>query len=354
MATVVNTTFKLKRGTADRWVELNPILAEGEPGFVYDQNRLKIGDGKTAWNDLPYIDGKREIVSYNYRKDFPIIGDETVLYKASKEYELYQFNSKTYEYEKISNSIEIAKDDNILEYDENGLLSTNIALSYDAGSKEIKLIGKNGADLGSVDATSFLKDGMLNDVEYDSKTNTLTFIWNTDSGIKANTIVLSNLFEPYTAGQGLILENNQFLIKIAENSENFLSVSAEGIKVSGIQAAIEAMGVATNNNINALLNSYATKESLNALTNNVNSNTETLALITNSDSGVLAKAKEYTNKKLESIPVASIETLGLVKIDNITIKLNEENQLDAAEVSTDILTQGEKELILNGGNALNN
>ena len=234
MATVVNTTFKLKRGTADRWVELNPILAEGEPGFVYDQNRLKIGDGKTAWNDLPYIDGKREIVSYNYRKDFPIIGDETVLYKASKEYELYQFNSKTYEYEKISNSIEIAKDDNILEYDENGLLSTNIALSYDAGSKEIKLIGKNGADLGSVDATSFLKDGMLNDVEYDSKTNTLTFIWNTDSGIKANTIVLSNLFEPYTAGQGLILENNQFLIKIAENSENFLSVSAEGIKVSGI------------------------------------------------------------------------------------------------------------------------
>lgn len=114
------------------------------------------------------------------------------------------------------------------------------------------------------------------------------------------------------------------------------------------------MGVATNNNINALLNSYATKESLNALTNNVNSNTETLALITNSDSGVLAKAKEYTNKKLESIPVASIETLGLVKIDNITIKLNEENQLYAAEVSTDILTQGEKELILNGGNALNN
>jgi hypothetical protein len=114
-------------------------------------------------------------------------------------------------------------------------LPNNLIVNESNGAHiEIKLIGKNGADLGSVDATSFLKDGMLNDVEYDSKTNTLTFIWNTDSGIKANTIVLSNLFEPYTAGQGLILENNQFLIKIAENSENFLSVSAEGIKVSGI------------------------------------------------------------------------------------------------------------------------
>ena len=60
MAQVINTTFKLKRGTAARWAEVNPILAQGEPGFVYDANRLKIGDGITAWNDLPYIDGKRE------------------------------------------------------------------------------------------------------------------------------------------------------------------------------------------------------------------------------------------------------------------------------------------------------
>lgn len=58
MATVLNTTFRLKRGTAARWAEVNPILDQGEPGFVYDANRLKIGDGKTPWNDLPYIEGK--------------------------------------------------------------------------------------------------------------------------------------------------------------------------------------------------------------------------------------------------------------------------------------------------------
>ena len=102
MATTVNATFKLKRGTAARWAEVNPILEAGEPGFVYDHNRLKIGDGKTAWNDLPYIDGKREVSNFDFREEFPVIGDENVIYKAEKELSLYQFNADTYEYEKIS------------------------------------------------------------------------------------------------------------------------------------------------------------------------------------------------------------------------------------------------------------
>lgn len=102
MAQVINTTFKLKRGTAARWAEVNPILAQGEPGFVYDENRLKIGDGITHWNDLPYIDGKREVSNFDYVEDFPVIGDENVIYKAEKEQSLYQFNTDTYEYEKLS------------------------------------------------------------------------------------------------------------------------------------------------------------------------------------------------------------------------------------------------------------
>ena len=102
MATVVNTTFKLKRGTAARWAEVNPILEQGEPGFVYDENRLKIGDGVTPWNDLPYIDGKREVTNYDYVNDFPTIGDPNIIYKAQKELSLYQFNPETNLYEKIS------------------------------------------------------------------------------------------------------------------------------------------------------------------------------------------------------------------------------------------------------------
>ena len=102
MATTLNTTFKLKRGTAARWAEVNPILEQGEPGFVYDENRLKVGDGKTPWNDLPYIDGKREVSNFDYLSDFPTIGDEDIIYKAEKEQSLYQFNADTKKYEKLS------------------------------------------------------------------------------------------------------------------------------------------------------------------------------------------------------------------------------------------------------------
>lgn len=57
MATVYKTTFKLRRGTMAEWKAKNPILSDGEPGFAIDKNILRIGDGKTAWKDLPDING---------------------------------------------------------------------------------------------------------------------------------------------------------------------------------------------------------------------------------------------------------------------------------------------------------
>lgn len=50
--------IQFKRATAERWRELNPILASGEPGYVKNATEpgqsLKIGDGRTPWNDLPF------------------------------------------------------------------------------------------------------------------------------------------------------------------------------------------------------------------------------------------------------------------------------------------------------------
>lgn len=54
-AQVIKTTFQLLRGKSTKWANINPILSEGEPGFEIDTYKLKIGDGVTAWNDLPYI-----------------------------------------------------------------------------------------------------------------------------------------------------------------------------------------------------------------------------------------------------------------------------------------------------------
>ena len=43
-----------RRDTAARWSQYNPILLEGEVGYVTDNpNQYKIGDGVHAWNELP-------------------------------------------------------------------------------------------------------------------------------------------------------------------------------------------------------------------------------------------------------------------------------------------------------------
>lgn len=49
------TQFKLRGDTAANWLTANPTLAQREPGVETDTNKLKIGDGLSAWADLPYI-----------------------------------------------------------------------------------------------------------------------------------------------------------------------------------------------------------------------------------------------------------------------------------------------------------
>lgn len=139
----------------------------------------------------------------------------------------------------------VAENDKILALGADKLISATVSMSYDEINKAIKLYGKDNVELGSVDATPFIKDSMLDNVEYDAESNTLTFTWNTDSGKTTDTVVLSNIIEPYTAGDGLKLESNKFSVKLADGSESFLTVSNAGLKLSGIQTAIDtAAGIA--------------------------------------------------------------------------------------------------------------
>ena len=93
-------TIQFKRGTAARWAELNLVLEAGQPGFVTDENRLKIGDGITAWNDLPYV-GESNVINVDTHYDFPSIGRENVIYKAESERLLYQWNTTDLKYEVV-------------------------------------------------------------------------------------------------------------------------------------------------------------------------------------------------------------------------------------------------------------
>ena len=96
-------TIQFKRATEERWKEVNPVLALGEPGFVKDKNRFKIGDGETAWIDLPYI-GEDNVVNKATHFDFPSVGKENTIYKAETEKMIYQWNSSTLKYEALNSA----------------------------------------------------------------------------------------------------------------------------------------------------------------------------------------------------------------------------------------------------------
>ena len=53
--------IQFKRGLSSEWINKNPILDSGEPGYEEDTGNFKVGDGTSRWNDLPYFTGTQGI-----------------------------------------------------------------------------------------------------------------------------------------------------------------------------------------------------------------------------------------------------------------------------------------------------
>lgn len=49
------TKIQIRRGTATQWTSANPTLAAGEWGLESDTDKVKLGDGSTAWTSLAYF-----------------------------------------------------------------------------------------------------------------------------------------------------------------------------------------------------------------------------------------------------------------------------------------------------------
>lgn len=83
---IYKTTFKLRRGQSTEWSSINPLLADGEPGFELDTFKLKIGNGSDKWNALPYVASPNgsivtdESVIFVVSSDLPENGLENKLY----------------------------------------------------------------------------------------------------------------------------------------------------------------------------------------------------------------------------------------------------------------------------------
>ena len=164
-------------------------------------------------------------------------------------------------------SLEIKSGDKVLSQTQDGLSAT-LSIDYDSNERKLQLKGSSGNVINEIDATAFVKDGMLNDTavftasattqsitfsrsrnkhEYSGLTKEnhyLAFEFKISSGESSSynyeILDATSIIDVYKKGNGLELTDHTFSVKLAQGSENFLTVDGNGVKLSGVKAAIDA------------------------------------------------------------------------------------------------------------------
>lgn len=137
----------------------------------------------------------------------------------------------------------------IVESDRNDAQDTLISNLQSSKVASVTLVQDPDNDLHytlMVDSTnageiSIPKDRFLKQAYYDPQRKSLIFIFVTEDGEQTVPVDISDLVDTYTAGNGLSLANNKFSVTIDSTSDSYLTVGANGIKLSGVAAAINKL-----------------------------------------------------------------------------------------------------------------
>lgn len=120
----------------------------------------------------------------------------------------------------------------------------HLNLTYNTKTKKINLEGFDSSIIASIDATAFIKDGMINTVElvtdpesHDPGTY-LVITFNTDAGKDAIYLDVTGLIDVYQGTNGIKVTGKDIHLIIDPTSEPYLSLSDNGIKIEGINAKI--------------------------------------------------------------------------------------------------------------------
>lgn len=120
----------------------------------------------------------------------------------------------------------------------------HLNLTYNTETKKINLEGFDSSIIASIDATAFIKDGMINTVElvtdpesHDPGTY-LVITFNTDAGKDAIYLDVTGLINVYQGTNGVKVTGKDIHLIIDPTSESYLSLSDNGIKIKGINAKI--------------------------------------------------------------------------------------------------------------------
>lgn len=155
--------------------------------------------------------------------------------------------------QKIEQAISTLVEQDLLHsFDSDGNLKNEITLDIEkdeSGNPILHFKGKDDTDVATLDMSQFVVDGMVDDVIYDKDSHSLVITFNTDAGKQDITVDLSDLIDVYTSGDGInVAEDGKISLKIAEDSQSFITVDENGLKLSNVDGSNIEIGKAILDN----------------------------------------------------------------------------------------------------------
>jgi hypothetical protein len=221
--------FYQRRGYKDILQTLNPVLGEGELCLEIDTNRIKFGDGSTAWNSLEYaiISNSGTIINY------PVISGANIVDSSGN------FDSLSINNVSVSTSGHSHLSSDITDFGSgvSGLLSvtnilggTNISVVPSGTSYTISVSGSLGLTTEEVDdrVSDLLIGGSGISLTYDDNLNTLTI---------NNTSISPDEIEEYSTTSNFPASGDANILYIANNTAQMFKWDGEVYYEAGPQGA---------------------------------------------------------------------------------------------------------------------
>lgn len=179
-------------------------------------------------------------------------------------------------------------------------------------------VNKEGTKTTVGDIIKIYKDSSLKSIEYtevndkSKKGQFLKYVYTLADGTEKTVYVdMSKLVDQAEVENGIQAIDGKLSIKIAEGNEaDFLTVDANGLKLSGVQTAIDTAKNEVQNNLNAEITRAETAEKANKAA--IDKNAEAIAKLNGDEStnGSVAKAVADAKKELLGDAAEGYNTLG--------------------------------------------
>lgn len=187
-------------------------------------------------------------------------------------------------------------------------------VEFDEENNNIVFSNSEDKAVGLLNVDDIVPSYLIEDVTYDKDTQILTIKFDSEHIIEVD---LNDLITVDEAGDGLEIKDSKISIKIAEDSDNFIQVSSEGLKSTGVQEAIDEekeRAVAEEERLNNLIT--AETESREAMADDISANTSNISELNenvtehtaNTELHVTSEEKNLWNNKLDETALSGYAT----------------------------------------------